>query len=186
MRAALDKCSNVNEAVRLFSKYDMQDLIGVNYHYFIADASGASAIIEYVDNEMKVLPQQKQCENLVLTNYFLSEGGDNTKGRGFDRFRSISDRLGECGYSLSEEEAMQLLSRNTLFYHHKWMPHMVRTVWSTVFNCAERTQLTCAGMDYGTAYRFALDAPCRFEAVRRSAGEDGGIAAGKERGRDDK
>ena len=168
LRGMLDRCANVEEAIEFFSRFDMQDLIGVNYHYFIADESGAAAIIEYVDNEMRVIRQKTPGEHIALTNYFLSEGGDNTKGRGFERYENICNKLCECGEGMSEDEAMELLSQNTLLYRHPKLPHMVDTVWSNVFDLKSRTQLTCAGMDYGKAFKFSLDRPGEYETVLRS------------------
>lgn len=168
LRGVLDRCATVEEAIEFYSRYDMRDLIGVNYHYFFADASGAAAVIEYVDNKMNVIRQKSPGEHIALTNYFLSEGGDNTKGRGFDRYENISKKLCECRDGMTEDEAMELLSQNTLLYHHPKLPHMVDTVWSSVFDLESRTQLTCAGMDYGRAFKFSLDKPGEYELVIRS------------------
>ena len=68
IRAALDKCATVEEGIKLFATYDMQDLLGVNYHYQLSDAQGNSAIIEYIDNKMVVIRQEAGKENLMVTN----------------------------------------------------------------------------------------------------------------------
>ena len=158
-KAVLDKCKNVDEAIELMSQYDMRDLIFANYHYHFADAEGNSAIIEYVNNEMKVIRQKYDGENLKLTNYFLSEGGDNRKEMGRDRYKRIDDKLCECDHKITEQDAMKLLESCTLHYHHKWMPHMVITVWSSVYNCTKKTMTMCAGMNYENKYLFSLDKP---------------------------
>ncbi len=168
VRGVLDKCRNIDEAVEFFSNYDMQDLIGVNYHYFLSDASGKSAIIEYVNNKMVVKKQTDTCHDLILTNHFLSEGGDNSKGRGVGRLNNINQSLIDCSHKMSEDEAMKVLGSNTLYYHHPKLPHMVNTVWSNVFNLEEKTQFTCVSMDYNTAYLFSLDKPCAYEEIHRS------------------
>ena len=159
IRAILDKCATVDEAVRLLCSYDMHDMILVNYHYHFADANGSSAIVEYVNNEMKIIRQKEKDENLVLTNYFLSEGGDNRREMGRDRFKNINECLCKCGGVMSEEEAMKLLSENTLYYRHKIFRHMVTTVWSNVYNSQKKTMTLCAGMDYKNMYLFSLDEP---------------------------
>ena len=128
IRAALDKCATVQEATELFASYDMQDLLGINYHYQLADAQGNSAIIEYVDNKMVVISQEEGKENLMLTNYFLTEGGDNHDGRGYDRYEKIETTLKAKGGTLTEKEAMKLLSEVTLHYRHKTLKHMVITL----------------------------------------------------------
>ena len=166
VRTVLDRCANVEEAISEFYKYDMHDLIGVNYHYYIADAAGAGAIVEYVNNGVNVIRPEQPGQELVLTNYFLSPGGNNERGRGFDRFENIKNAVGCCGRPMSELEAMKLLSENTLYYHHPKYPHWVTTGWSSVFDLSRRAQLVCCGMDYATAYRFSIEKPCEYEAVK--------------------
>jgi len=166
IRAVLDKCKNVDEAIELLKKYDMRDLIFANYHYQIADAEGNSVIIEYVNNEMKVIRQTHKDENLKLTNYFLTEGGDNRKEMGRDRYKRIDDTLCECGHHISEEDAMKLLESCKLCYHHQYLPHMVVTVWSNVYNCAKKTMKICSGMNYDDMYEFSLDEPGKVKKIK--------------------
>ena len=166
IRAALDKCATVQEAIELFASYDMQDLLGINYHYQLADAQGNSAIIEYVDNKMVVISQEEGKENLMLTNYFLTEGGDNHDGRGYDRYEKIETTLKAKNGTLTEDEAMKLLSEVTLNYRHPTFKHMVITLWSSVYNCTEKSMLMCAGMDYDTMYKFYVDKPCEVIKVK--------------------
>lgn len=159
IRAALDKCETVDEAIELFASYDMHDSLFINYHYQFADAYGASAIIEYVDNKMYVIRQEKKDECLKLTNYFLTPGGDNHDGRGMDRYDHIEKTLNNKNGTLTEDEAMKLLSEVTLNYQHKTLKHQVITLWSSVYNCNERSMLLCAGMDYSLKYKFYVDKP---------------------------
>ena len=159
IRAALDKCATVDEGIELFASYDMQDLLGINYHYQLADANGTSAIIEYVDNKMVVIRQDANKKNLILTNFFLTEGGDNHDGRGYDRYARIEMALTEKNGVLTEANAMDLLSKCTLHYQHKTLKHMVITLWSAVYNCNEKSMLLCAGMDYTKKYKFFADKP---------------------------
>ena len=159
IRAALDKCETVDEAIELFASYDMHDSLFINYHYQFADAYGASAIIEYVDNNVYVIRQEKKDDCLKLTNYFLTPGGDNHDGRGMDRYDHIEKTLNLKNGALTEDEAMQLLSEVTLNYQHKTLKHQVITLWSSVYNCDERSMLLCAGMDYSRKYKFYVDKP---------------------------
>ena len=159
LRAVLDKCATVDEAIELFSSYDMHDSLFINYHYQLADAEGNSAIIEYVDNKMNVIRQKKEGDNLILTNFFLTPGGDNHDGRGYDRYEKIEKTLAETDGVITEDDAMDILSKVTLHYQHKTLKHMVITLWSSVYNCSEKTMLMCAGMDYSKKYTFSLDKP---------------------------
>ena len=159
LRAVLDKCSTVEEAIDLFASYDMHDSLFINYHYQLADAKGTTAIIEYVDNKMHVIKQEKEGDCLILTNYFLTPGGDNHDGRGYDRYNRIEKKLSEKDGVLTEEEAMTLLSECVLNYQHPLLKHQVITLWSAVYNCEEKSVLLCAGMDYGTKYKLTVDRP---------------------------
>ncbi len=166
IRAALDKCATVDEGIELFASYDMQDLLGINYHYQLADATGASAIIEYVDNKMVVIRQEKDKKNLIVTNYFLTEGGDNHDGRGYDRYERIETTLRSKEGIVTEDEAMDLLSKSVLHYRHPQLKHMVITLWSAVYNCSEKSMLLCAGMDYSKKYRLSVDRPGEITEVK--------------------
>ena len=159
LRAALDKCANVDEALDLFTSYDMRDLLGINYHYQFADESGNTAILEYVDNKAHIIRPDDNNRNLKLTNYFLTPGGDNHDGRGQDRYEHIDTVLKEKGGIIGEDEAMKLLSECVLSYRHKTLKHQVITLWSAVYNCKRRSLLLSAGMDYSKSYTICLDRP---------------------------
>ncbi len=165
IRAALDRCETVDEAIELFSNYDMHDSLFINYHYQFADAYGNSAIIEYVDNKMHVIRQNQQNECLALTNYFLTPGGDNSKGMGEDRYERITQKLKETDGRLSEDDAMKLLSECVLDYTHKLLKHPVITLWSAVYNCTDKSMLLCVGMDYDKKYKFYVDRPGKYEVI---------------------
>lgn len=169
LRAILDKCANVDEAINLLSNYDMHDLLFINYHYQLADSDGNSAIIEYVNNKMYVIKQEKKGESLKSTNFFITPEGDNKGGRGKNRFKRIEEVLNDKNGILTEKECMDLLAKCTMKYHHKWMPHMVITLWSNVYNCTQKSMLLCAGMDYNTIYKFSVDNPNNFERIDNTA-----------------
>ena len=48
LRLVLDYADSVEEAVKLISQYDLHDSANTSFHYMIADASGTSAILEWV------------------------------------------------------------------------------------------------------------------------------------------
>lgn len=159
LRAVLDKCATVDEAIDLFASYDMHDSLFINYHYQLVDANGTSALIEYVDNKMHVIRQKKEGDSLILTNYFLTPGGDNHDGRGYDRYERIEKKLTLSDGILTEDEAMTLLSECVLDYQHPLLKHQVITLWSSVYNCTEKSMLICAGMDYSKKYKCNIDNP---------------------------
>ena len=68
VRLLLDQAADVEEAVELLSQYDMHASAGMMVHFALADATGHSVVVEYIDNEMVVT------ETEVVTNYYLSPG----------------------------------------------------------------------------------------------------------------
>lgn len=49
LRLILDYADSVEEAVELVSKYDLHDSAQTSYHYMVADSTGKSAILEWVE-----------------------------------------------------------------------------------------------------------------------------------------
>ena len=67
IRLLLDKAATVDEAIALLGQYDMHSSIGSAHHLSIADASGKSVVVEYVNAQMLVT------ETKVVTNHYLSD-----------------------------------------------------------------------------------------------------------------
>ena len=67
IRLLLDRAANVDEAVELLKQYDMNSSIGAAHHFAVADKSGKSVVVEYVDGEMLVT------ETNVVTNHYLAD-----------------------------------------------------------------------------------------------------------------
>ncbi len=161
IRTVLDKAANIDEAIELFKQYDMHDSIFCCYHYQLTDATGRSVIIEYVNNEMRVVeatkPEGAKYAFTMCSNYFVTEGGDNSKGTGYDRYDKCKNKLTSTGGVMSEDDSLKLLQYCTLRYHHQ-LCWPVITLWSVVYNCADLTANLCAGMDYEHKHVVSLTA----------------------------
>jgi hypothetical protein len=90
IRLLLDRAANVDEAVELLNQYDMNSSIGAAHHFAIADKSGKSVVVEYVNGEMLV------AETNVVTNHYLADSPK--KGVGDEeshlRFDHVSEFIG--------------------------------------------------------------------------------------------
>lgn len=64
IRLLLNQAADVDEALELLNQYDMHASMGMMVHFALADASGRSVAVEYVDNQMIVI------ETPVLTNFY--------------------------------------------------------------------------------------------------------------------
>lgn len=67
--AMLAHCATVEEAIRWLAKYNLYLLKGS--HFLLADATGAAAVVELVEGEMKVIP--KEGRHQAVTNYSLTK-----------------------------------------------------------------------------------------------------------------
>lgn len=89
IRLLLDRAANVDEAVELLKQYDMNSSIGAAHHFAIADATGKSVVVEYVNGEMLV------AETNVVTNHYLADSPK--KGVGSEQSHLRFDWLSQFG-----------------------------------------------------------------------------------------
>lgn len=182
IRTLLDRAANVEEALALFRQYDLHDPLGCCYHYMLSDAAGNSALVEYVNNEMRVIrPEDPEYDTWMAdfperkvqfaVNFFLSTDGDRSDMDGGDdahpggnRAQRIADRLKAGDSVLTELEAMALLEDIRLDYKHTKYPWRIASLWSAVYNNTQRTITLAGNMDYSSLYR--LDVNCPGRAVR--------------------
>ena len=103
IRHALDKAKNVEEAIEVFRSRDMQtSRDGFDYHFFVADKSGRSVVIEYVNNEMRI------AETDHVTNFYLCDP-ENELNVGRERYDVMDAVLRYRGGRLSKKEVLEVL-----------------------------------------------------------------------------
>ena len=128
IRLLLDKAANVDEAIALLRQYDMNSSIGSAHHLSLADASGKSAVVEYVDGEMLVT------ETKVVTNHYLSDCGKQGVGseQSHIRFDTLSAQSGPA----DELEVRDLLKSVAQMNYPQTEGSYEKTMWSIVY-CPE-------------------------------------------------
>ena len=67
VRYILDNAASVAEAVEILEGFNMHNVFNTAYHYAIADNTGKSVVVEYINNEMKVTDAK------VVTNHYLTD-----------------------------------------------------------------------------------------------------------------
>lgn len=162
LRMILDYADDLEEAIEIVQRYDLHDSAHTSFHYMVADASGRSAILEWVcgdditdndgsarklvvtynDADAQIGVAEGSAEYQWMTNYIIQPGyypSDKEK-LGFDRYRRIEEVLGASdGVVQDEWEAMNLLGqiarRNWKPGQHAYTPH------SAVYNLTERSVL---------------------------------------------
>ena len=163
MRYLLDNATDVNDAIAKLQEYDMNATFNDagNYHFFLADAAGNSAIVEYVyvgDEENPNTFDALVGERYV-TNFYVSPkmadheyGGKSDHGR--DRYNKLRDRLVDTGGLLSEVEAMALLSDVSQPKNPEKLTS--NTQWSVVYNLTDLTAEVCTLRNYDKSWKFNL------------------------------
>ena len=100
----LKNASNVGEALKLLEGIDMHSDIGSAHHYAIADASGRSVVVEYVDNKMVVT------ESPAVTNHYLCEAKLNVGlMEGDDRYDRLCERFDQTEGVMNEKQLTEAI-----------------------------------------------------------------------------
>ena len=139
LRMILDYADDVDEAVELVEKYDFHDSANSSFHYMVADKSGKSAILEWVNedatdstdidgtkrvlkvyyNDQDEMLGEDEAQNnfqyitnfIVTPGYYANETQEDMKG--LDRYNYIKNTINPDGTNtegrFSKEESLNLL-----------------------------------------------------------------------------
>ena len=139
LRMILDYADDVDEAVALVEKYDFHDSANSSFHYMVADKSGKSAILEWVNEDAtdstdidgtkrvlkvyyndqdKMLGEDEAKNNfqyitnfIVTPGYYANENQEDMKG--LDRYNYIKNTINPDGTNsegkFTKEESLNLL-----------------------------------------------------------------------------
>lgn len=139
LRMLLDKAATVEEALALMKDYNCFD---GSVHFLIADAWGNSAVVEYLDGEMKVISSDENFQ--VVTNFYLSN--HERPGKGKERYNTAYDMLSSSKGNIEEVDAMDILMA-------------VRedsTVYSIIYNQGTGNVYLAYNGNYNSVYKFNL------------------------------
>lgn len=139
MRLALDYAKSVNEVVELWRGYNVYFPTGPPVHYLVADAMGNSAIIEFTDGDMQVIPNQNPWQ--VSTNFLLYGSTDTDKNNCW-RYSLVEEILQENQGELTIQEALDILEAAS----QDWSGG--GTQWSNVYNMDSKEISIVMGMEY--------------------------------------
>ena len=162
LRMILDYASNVDEAVKIASKYDLHDSANTSYHYMVADSTGKSAVLEWISGTDETDHDGSKRELMVIYNdsddyigtiegesdyqwisNFINTPGyynnDNDK-KGFDRYMRIYADLSATNAVLKDEaHAMRILAN---VGRRSWPENNeICTIHSVVYNMTDKTAL---------------------------------------------
>ena len=168
MRMLLDRASTVKEATAMLENYNMcMDTDTASYHFFMADATGDYAIVEYTGKNVNINhPENMEVlrDNDTLrcvTNFYVSPtmletefGGYSSHGR--DRYNKLRAGLLKYNYNVTPSQALELLKivaqgpnddkGSTGF-----------TQWSQVYNLTKRRLTLNLTREWDKTFEFGIE-----------------------------
>lgn len=144
IRNLLDHARTVTEALDLLAGYNVR-FDDPPLHYLIADASGDSAVIEFIAGEMNVIRHQSNWQ--VSTNFLLQETSRGEERARCWRYALADTRLEDSNGLVDMCGAMDILQAAS----------QPRTIWSVVYNLTNGKMNVAVAGDYETCLDFELN-----------------------------
>ena len=183
LRLILDYADNLDEAIEIAKSYDLHDSAGSSYQYMIADASGRSAILSwvngtvYTDNDGSARQLVVTCSDddahvgkkeggadyqwvtnfIVLPEYY--EGYDPAVKKGLDRYRQLERSLGETNGVVKDEQAAMKILASIGRRARSSDDRNGCTVHSAVYNMTEKSVLWVSNENFddpGAVFTFRI------------------------------
>lgn len=183
LRLVLDYADDLDEAIEIAKAYDLHDSADTSYHYMIADASGRSAILEWVnefdvddndgskrtlkvtynDQDEYIGEREANSDYQVVTNFIIQPGYyDKSKEedkKGYDRYEALYQALDKTnGIVKDEQEAMDILS---IVGRRSWKNDDGNgcTVHSVIYNMTDKSVTWIPNENYSdknAVYKYTL------------------------------
>ncbi len=134
----------VDEAVAVMKQNNIDWGSGLPLHYLTADRSGQSALVEFYQGKIHIIPSDKPWH--LATNFLLSSVNGSTVGQ-CPRYDRIDQRLSTSAGSIDAAEAMQLLQDVS----------QASTQWSIVYSLSTGEISVTMGREYSRMHTFHLD-----------------------------
>lgn len=141
----LRNAADVEEALTLLTSIDMHSDIGMAHHYAMADATGRSVVVEYVDNEMVVV------EAKAVANHYLCEQKLNAGHiEGDDRYDILCNQLASTDSIMSREVLTQTAQSVT----QPAKDNFLGTAWTMIMNLTKPSVTYYSRRNFDTPFHF--------------------------------
>jgi hypothetical protein len=144
IRKMLNQASTVAEAVAVLQQYNIEWGSGPALHYLIADRSGQSALVEFYQGKIHIIPNDKPWH--LATNFLVSSVSESVTGQ-CPRYDKIDQRLLTAAGRLDATEALRLLRDVS----------QANTQWSIVYGLSTGEVTVIMGREYSRTHTFHLD-----------------------------
>lgn len=144
IRLMLDHAKNVDEALTVFKNFNILFQGGPPLHYFIADRSGKSVVVELVNRKISVLRSSHSWQ--VATNFIITGRHLEKTQAPCWRYNTARETLKNQASKFSPSAALSLL--NDVSQNN--------TIWSIVYDTSSLNFLVVMGRNYNLVHEFNL------------------------------
>ena len=146
MRMILDHAASVEQAIEIIDSYNISWGGGPALHYLIADRSGETVLVEFVDGERILIPQENNWH--LATNHLRAEASAGSSG--CRRYDLMAERLTDHQGTLNQSEAMDLLADVSS------SDQEYGTQWSILYDMSSGAVRVVMGRDYENLHEFDI------------------------------
>jgi hypothetical protein len=130
VRYILDNADSVDAALEILRGFNMHNVFNTAYHYAIADNTGKSVVVEYINNEMKVKENVK-----VVTNHYLTDNVakplTNASPNSLTRYNAAYNAGEAVDWNMTPEQMRDALKAAKAI--HDPLDNSFVSIWSAVF-----------------------------------------------------
>jgi hypothetical protein len=144
IREILDHACDIEDAVEIIQRYNIDTAGGPPLHYLLADRSGEAVLVEFYQAEMVLIPNQESWH--LATNFLKSAYGESVEGV-CDRYDKIADRLKSTDGQFNVADAMDLLQDVS----------QIPTQWSIVYGLSDGELQVVMGRKFDQPLPFHLN-----------------------------
>ena len=156
IRALLDKCATVKEAVELLRSFDMHAAANGCYHFQIADATGESVVVSYSENKMIIT--EKTENYLCATNFYLHDVPFEYEKQGEDRYEMMIETFKENNGIFEADDEMKLLQKVRIDgTEPDEKGRSYSTQWSSIYLLSDPALNICTDRNYDNVYSFPVE-----------------------------
>ena len=164
MRMLLDRAGTVKEAIEMLKQYNMSmdKDPKASYHFFMADATGDYAIVEYTNPDLSLNPDKMEVltgnDTLrCVTNFYVSpslaytDHGFNKSSHGMERYKIFRKNLLQYAYNLNATQGMDLLTQVAQGPEESFLSTGF-TQWSEVYNLNKKKVTMSILREFGKTF----------------------------------
>lgn len=148
VRLLLNQAADVEEALELLRQYDLHGSMGMMIHFSLADETGKSVAVEYIDQKMTVT------ETPVVTNFYLKQGDNYGIGteESMERYQLLMQTVAEKPSMVEEDvrDALDSVSKDNFWGFSS-------TEWSIVMNDETKEMSYFHRENYEKGYTISIE-----------------------------